>query len=63
MLACEFEAMVYCNDVGTFGSSSASEWWARFFGADLRATYCLLCRKWPWGQLAYVDDLQALGAG
>ena len=63
MLACDFEGEIYCDAVGAFGISCASEWWARLFGAALRAIFCRLGEDWPAGQLTYADDLEVIGAG
>eukprot|EP00974_Lingulodinium_polyedra_P026065 2517448-Lingulodinium_polyedra.AAC.1 len=63
MLGCEFEGAVYLNKVGTFGISSAAEWWARLFGGAARALYFVIGPDWPVEVLAYADDLESLGAG
>ena len=66
MLACAVEEdpeAVYVNKVGTFGISSAAEWWSRLFGSAVRLTYLLLGGDLPVELLAYADDFEALGTG
>ena len=54
---------VCVNKVGTFGISSAAEWWSRLFGGAVRLTYLVLGGDIPVELLAYSDDLEAFGAG
>ena len=61
MLACEFEGVVYLKKVGTFGISSAAEWWARLLGGVVRALCHLLVPGSSVELLAYSEDLESLG--
>lgn len=66
MQACQCRAtdrFVYVNCVGTFGISSALEWWQRHFGSILRAVHYLLGARRPIEMLAFSDDLESLAPG
>lgn len=66
MLGCqcdEADEHVYLNTVGTFGISSASEWWQRHFATIVRITHNLLGHANPLDLLLYSDDLEAVAPG
>ena len=54
---------MYINTVGTFGISSASEWWQRHFATVVRVSHNLLGHANPLVPLLYSDDLEAVAPG
>ena len=54
--------VIWVNTVGTFGISSAAEWWTRLFALVGRLVTAVL-RKSQVLQLAYVDDLHVVRWG
>ena len=62
-LGCKLdEQSIWFNRCGTFGIGSASYWWARLAGGQLRLLHGLLGPRWPIEALLYADDLEMTAA-